>query len=94
MDGVRAGAGSGAKASDRGPEHDAPTNAFRIARFRHGQRQRVHERDGQNVLQPSFTLAGKARDGAKVKKTYHPPATALVHEQSEVCFCPFGPWPI
>jgi hypothetical protein len=28
-----------------------------------------------NFLQPSFKLAGKARDGAKVKKKYHPPAT-------------------
>jgi hypothetical protein len=27
-----------------------------------------------NFFQPSFKLAGKARDGAKVKKTYHPPA--------------------
>jgi hypothetical protein len=28
-----------------------------------------------NFFQPSFKLAGKVRDGAKVKKTYHPPAT-------------------
>jgi hypothetical protein len=28
-----------------------------------------------NFFQPSFKLAGKARDGAKVKKTYHSPAT-------------------
>ena len=28
-----------------------------------------------NFFQPSFKLAGKARDGAKIKKTYHPPAT-------------------
>ena len=28
-----------------------------------------------NFFQPSFKLAGKLRDGAKVKKTYHPPAT-------------------
>jgi hypothetical protein len=28
-----------------------------------------------NFFQPSFKLAGKARDGAKVRKTYHPPAT-------------------
>jgi hypothetical protein len=28
-----------------------------------------------NFFQPSFKLAGKRRDGAKVKKTYHPPAT-------------------
>src|ERR1700712_1740626 len=28
-----------------------------------------------NFFQPSFKLAGKMRDGAKVKKTYHPPAT-------------------
>ena len=28
-----------------------------------------------NFFQPSFKLAGKARDGAKVTKTYHPPAT-------------------
>lgn len=28
-----------------------------------------------NFFQPSFKLAGKARDGAKVKKKYHPPAT-------------------
>ena len=28
-----------------------------------------------NFFQPSFKLAGKARDGAKVKKIYHPPAT-------------------
>jgi hypothetical protein len=28
-----------------------------------------------NYFQPSFKLAGKAREGAKVKKTYHPPAT-------------------
>lgn len=28
-----------------------------------------------NFFQPSFKLAGKARNGAKVKKTYHPPAT-------------------
>jgi hypothetical protein len=28
-----------------------------------------------NFFQPSFKLAGKARDGAKVKKSYHPPAT-------------------
>ena len=28
-----------------------------------------------NFLQPSFKLARKVRDGAKVSKTYHPPAT-------------------
>jgi hypothetical protein len=28
-----------------------------------------------NFFQPSFRLAGKARDGAKIKKKYHPPAT-------------------
>ena len=28
-----------------------------------------------NFFQPSFKLAGKARDGAKVKKKYYPPAT-------------------
>ncbi|MEA3149589.1 MAG: hypothetical protein QOD56_528 [Gammaproteobacteria bacterium] len=28
-----------------------------------------------NFFQPSFKLAGKRRDGAKVKKTYYPPAT-------------------
>ncbi len=28
-----------------------------------------------NYFQPSFKLAGKARDGAKVKKRYHAPAT-------------------
>ena len=28
-----------------------------------------------NDFQPSFKLAGKARDGAKVKRSYHPPAT-------------------
>jgi hypothetical protein len=28
-----------------------------------------------NFFQPSFKLAVKIRDGAKVKKTYHPPAT-------------------
>jgi hypothetical protein len=28
-----------------------------------------------NFFQPSFKLAGKTRDGAKVTKTYHPPAT-------------------
>ena len=28
-----------------------------------------------NFFQPSFKLAGKARDGTKVKKKYHPPAT-------------------
>ncbi len=28
-----------------------------------------------NFFQPSFKLAGKVRDGATVKKTYHPPAT-------------------
>ena len=28
-----------------------------------------------NFFQPSFKLAGKARDGAKIKKRYHPPAT-------------------
>jgi hypothetical protein len=28
-----------------------------------------------NFFQPSFKLAGKARDGAKVSKTYHSPAT-------------------
>src|SRR5450631_1225097 len=28
-----------------------------------------------NFFQPSFKLAGKTRDGAKVKKKYHPPAT-------------------
>jgi hypothetical protein len=28
-----------------------------------------------NFFQPSFKLAGKVRDGAKVKKKYHPPAT-------------------
>jgi hypothetical protein len=28
-----------------------------------------------NFFQPSFKLAGKVRDGAKVKKTYHSPAT-------------------
>jgi len=28
-----------------------------------------------NYFQPSFKLAGKSRDGAKVKKKYHPPAT-------------------
>ena len=30
-----------------------------------------------NFFQPSFKLAAKTRDGAKVKKTYHPPATPL-----------------
>ena len=28
-----------------------------------------------NFFQPSFKLSGKARDGAKVRKKYHPPAT-------------------
>ena len=28
-----------------------------------------------NFFQPSFKLAGKMRDGARVSKTYHPPAT-------------------
>jgi hypothetical protein len=28
-----------------------------------------------NFFQPSFKLAAKTRDGAKVRKTYHPPAT-------------------
>jgi hypothetical protein len=28
-----------------------------------------------NFFQPSFKLAGKARNGAKVEKSYHPPAT-------------------
>ncbi len=28
-----------------------------------------------NFFQPSFKLARKTRDGAKVRKTYHPPAT-------------------
>ena len=28
-----------------------------------------------NFFQPSFKLAGKVRDGSKVKKKYHPPAT-------------------
>ena len=28
-----------------------------------------------NFFQPSFKLAGKARDGARVRKCYHPPAT-------------------
>ena len=28
-----------------------------------------------NLVQPSFKLAAKARDGAKVRKRYHPPAT-------------------
>jgi hypothetical protein len=28
-----------------------------------------------NFFQPSFKLSGKVRDGAMVKKTYHPPAT-------------------
>jgi hypothetical protein len=28
-----------------------------------------------NFFQPSFKLAGKTRDGTKIKKTYHPPAT-------------------
>jgi hypothetical protein len=28
-----------------------------------------------NFFQPSFKLAGKARDGAKVREKYHPPAT-------------------
>ena len=28
-----------------------------------------------NVFQPSFNLAGKEREGAKVRKRYHPPAT-------------------
>ena len=28
-----------------------------------------------NFFQPSFKLADKVRDGAKVKKKYHPPAT-------------------
>ncbi|MGH7106770.1 MAG: ISNCY family transposase, partial [Acetobacteraceae bacterium] len=28
-----------------------------------------------NFFQPSFKLAGKVRDGARVTKTYHPPAT-------------------
>jgi hypothetical protein len=28
-----------------------------------------------NFFQPSFKLAAKARDGAKVRKRYHPPAT-------------------
>ena len=28
-----------------------------------------------NFFQPSFKLAGKTRDGARVRKRYHPPAT-------------------
>ena len=28
-----------------------------------------------NFFQPSFKLAGKAREGARVRKRYHPPAT-------------------
>src|SRR5436190_23988465 len=28
-----------------------------------------------NFFQPSFKLAAKARDGARVRKRYHPPAT-------------------
>ena len=28
-----------------------------------------------NAFQPSFKLAGKERDGAQVRKRYHPPAT-------------------
>jgi hypothetical protein len=28
-----------------------------------------------NFFQPSFKLAAKARDGVKVTKRYHPPAT-------------------
>ena len=28
-----------------------------------------------NFFQPSFKLAEKAREGAKVRKRYHPPAT-------------------
>jgi hypothetical protein len=31
-----------------------------------------------NYYQPSFQLCSKQRDGAKVKKTYHPPATPCV----------------
>ena len=114
------------------------TDAVRVARVRHGQRQRIHERDSQDLLrgsrlvftrcrpyrkndqawveqkngavvrravgyrryegleaaaalarlytslrlfvnffQPSFKLAAKSRDGAKVRKKYHPPATPL-----------------
>ena len=30
-----------------------------------------------NFFQPSFKLAGKVRDGAKIKKQYHPPATPV-----------------
>jgi hypothetical protein len=30
-----------------------------------------------NVFQPSFKLAGKEREGARVRKRYHPPATPL-----------------
>ena len=136
MDGVRAVAGAGAKAADRGAERDAGTDAICFARLRYGQRQRfqnetvktyceeaglvftrcrpyrkndqawVEQKNGAvvrravgyrryegldaaaalarlyaslrlfvNFFQPSFKLAAKARDGAQIRKKYHPPAT-------------------
>ena len=53
LDGVCAVAGARAEAVDRGVERDAPTNAVPAARVRHGQRQRVHERDDQKLLRRS-----------------------------------------
>ena len=37
-----------------------------------------------NFFQPSFKLAGKARDGAKVTKKYYPPATPYQRLMADV----------
>src|SRR4051812_37211593 len=136
MDRVQAVAGPGAGPAERGFDGAAQAAALRPARVRHGQRQRVHQRDHTgllpggriaftrcrpyrkndqafveqkngavvrrivgyrrlegwaaagalarlyattrlfvNVFQPSIKLAGKEREGARVRKRYHPPAT-------------------
>src|SRR5438046_5196911 len=36
---------------------------------------RINSRAQSDFFQPSFKLASKARDGALVRKRYHPPAT-------------------
>ncbi len=50
LDGVRAAAGPRAGAGDRGPGRGAPGPALRAERGRHGQRHRLHERDGPRLL--------------------------------------------
>jgi len=41
-----------------------------------------------NFFQPSFKLAGKARDGAKVTKKYYPPATPYQRLMADVRWSP------